>query len=489
MKQSQRILKNAASGLAGQIVGGGLNVLIPVIIARQLGVERFGSFAFVIAFSSVFQLLADFGISNILVKQMAISRDTLSEILGAARSLIWVFSVVIGLVMVGVILVLRVPAEVKWCLVVMDLAVLIQFHSAGYTAVFRALEEMEYNALGYALHKILLLGLVVGLVWAGGELQAIIWAHLLANVGVLGFYVVLIRRRFRFKLRIDLSAWKATVLEALPLGAAMILRQSSRYAETLILAWLATLGAVGLFSGANRLVQALNLLPFVLSIPLYPVFARIAQFSREEFSSALERSMKVFVYISLPVAVVFLVLGRPIVVMLLGDEYAGSGIVLQILSLTVIPIFLSGLFPYVFTALGSQTAYLWATGAAMALRIVLNFLLIPSYGIVGASIASVVGEVSITVFGVWLLARAGARIRWKAWVWRSTAAGVLMGMVLFGVRGAAFPLMALGMLVGGVVYVGGLFLLKGFSPDEIRWFREGISALRSPGVAKARNVS
>src|SRR5262249_12068687 len=96
MKQSQRIVKNILAGALGVGLGGLLQLPAIVFIARSVGVTVFGTYSFILAFSMFFQLLADSGLSNILVRELATKPERMGEILGAAMLLIWVLSFVVG---------------------------------------------------------------------------------------------------------------------------------------------------------------------------------------------------------------------------------------------------------------------------------------------------------------------------------------------------------------------------------------------------------
>ena len=103
MKQSQRIAKNISVMVLAELVGFGLNFIITVLIARYLGLIGFGNYSFVIAFVGVFQMIADSGLNNILIREIAVNRDNLGYQLGVTKSLIWVFSIIVFLLIVLII--------------------------------------------------------------------------------------------------------------------------------------------------------------------------------------------------------------------------------------------------------------------------------------------------------------------------------------------------------------------------------------------------
>ena len=86
MKQSQRIAKNALAGGLSISVGGLLQLGTVVLVARHVSVADFGAFSFMIACEFVVFRLADCGISNILMRDLAVQPELTSDLLGAALS-------------------------------------------------------------------------------------------------------------------------------------------------------------------------------------------------------------------------------------------------------------------------------------------------------------------------------------------------------------------------------------------------------------------
>lgn len=486
LKQSQRIVKNALSGAVAAVVGGVLQLVTTLLIARSFGVADFGTFSFVVAFAGVFQLLADCGLSNILVRELATQRDRAPALVGAAKSLIWLLTAGSFLIMLALILVLREEPATKVLLVVMGVATLAQFHSAGYTAVFRAYEDMELNALGYVLHKVILLGLVFGCVKAGQGLAGIILVHLIANLLLWGFYYLVIRRRYlRPKLIANPPLWKALITHAIPLGGGMVLRQLAWQADILILTWMAGKHEVGLFSGPYRIVMALNLIPLIFALPLFPMFARLARESVPQLRAAYERSVKYFCLVSLPLAALFIVWSGPLVRLLLGAKYEPSIPALQVFGLSIVPLFVSTIFPYVFTALHQQTLFLATACLGLLLRLALNFLLIPQYGYISPCVAVAVSELFVLTIWVYELGRIGVRLSLKEALLRPLVSAAVMSSVLYVVKDRP-PLQAVGGCALAVIaYFGSLLVLRTFSADELRLAKEGLRFFRLPGMSRA----
>ena len=143
MKQSQRIVKNVLAGGFAVGAGGLLQLAAVVLVARSVSVSDFGIYSFILAFAVFFQLLADSGLSNILMRELAKQPDKLADILGAALSLIWTLSIAVELIILAIVPFLSFSLEVKLLTVAMGAATLSLFHCAGYGSALRCRKIMN----------------------------------------------------------------------------------------------------------------------------------------------------------------------------------------------------------------------------------------------------------------------------------------------------------------------------------------------------------
>src|SRR5207237_3623061 len=112
-------------------------------------------------------------------------------LVGAGAALICVISVVVVVLIGLVVPFLHFGTDVKIAIVVMSIATMATFHSAGYSAVLRAFEDNELNYLGFVLHKIVLLGLIVLTIKLKFGFVGFVVAHLVSKVFMLNFYYIL----------------------------------------------------------------------------------------------------------------------------------------------------------------------------------------------------------------------------------------------------------------------------------------------------------
>ena len=83
-----------------------------------------------------------------------------------------------------------------------------------------------------------------------------------------------------------------------------------------------------------------------------------------------------------------------------GREYAGAAPVLQVLIFVLLPIFLDFPIGSLLNASGRQSTKTAIMGATMVINVVLNILLIPRFGILGAALAGLACFICMFVLGM-----------------------------------------------------------------------------------------
>ena len=486
MKQSQRIVKNVLAGGFAVGAGGLLQLAAVVLVARSVSVSDFGIYSFILAFAVFFQLLADSGLSNILIRELAKQPEKLAEILGAALSLIWILSIAVELIILAIVPFLHFSVEVKLLTLTMGVATLSLFHCAGYGSALRSQEDNELHALGFLVHKILFCALIFLGLRLGLALVGIVFAHLIPNILLCFYYRWMVVRKYaRPKMRIDVRMWKYLLTNSIPVGGATMVRLLAQQVDVMILSWLSDLRTVGLFSGPYRISMTLRFIPQTLAIPLYPMYSRLAMNpdSKDQLHTAYVRSVKFFVIAGFPIATLFLIFSGKMITLLLGEKYQVALPAMELLGVAFLPFFVSSPFPFLLTALDKQRFLMGSSIFSLVLRVGLNFLLIPFYGYMGPCLAFLVSETAMLFIWAGKLNRLGFPLGLFKVVWRPVVASTCIGIALFFIRGASLFWVIPATGVALIVYLLLLLVLGAFSDSDLKLAKEGLGFLQ-PFLAK-----
>ncbi|HTY57152.1 MAG TPA: flippase [Candidatus Binataceae bacterium] len=481
MKQSELIVKNLLAGGVAVGIGGLLQTVAIILVARYVSVSMFGTYSFILAFAMFFQFVADSGVSNILMRDLAVSPERMAETLGGALWLSWLLSIGVGLVMGGIIPFFHFSSQVKLLTAIMGINCLSNFPCGCWGAVLRSQEDNELHAAGFLLHKILFLTLIYFSLRAGMGLTGIVFAHLIPNLIQWWFYRWLVLNYYvRPRMDWNPRLWKYLFVTSLPVGGATMVRMLAQQVDVIILAWLTDLRTVGLFSGPYRITMALRFIPQTISIPLYPVYSRLASSpdSREQFQAAYERGIKFFLFAGFLIATGFLIVSGKLTTFLLGARYQPAAPAMQLLGVGFLPFFVGNPLQFVLTARNDQRFLFNSVALSFLARVALDFCLIPFLGFFAPCIAFLLSEILIVVLSVQRLWLDDIKLNLSMLLWRPALASLGMALVLYPFRNSSWSLLIPVGAASALIYVIALVSLGSISGTDRQLLREGAGFVR-----------
>lgn len=263
--------------------------------------------------------------------------------------------------------------------------------------------------------------------------------------------------------------------------AAWIMTISDRY----FLQFLSTSTELGLYSMGYKfgmVVNALVVSPFALAWG--PFFWSIAKEknAKEIYSSVLTY----FVLISMFIALALSVLSREVLMIMATPPFYSAYKVVPLIALSYI---LLGCFSILFVGTGLQKKTKYApviTGIGAVVNLGLNYLLIPSYGMMGAAVATLISYLLLPV-GAYFVSNRYYPIKYE---WGRVAKIFLAaGLVYAGCLFIRTDLAIVTGLLKAVTLLGYpllLFAFRFFKPEEIQKSKEILRA--APGYIKSRLV-
>ena len=81
-ENKRKVLTNVFWALSGKIINMGGALLVAILVARYLGPEQYGLMNYVISYVAIFNILSEFGMSNIEIRELAAHPQNKEKILG-----------------------------------------------------------------------------------------------------------------------------------------------------------------------------------------------------------------------------------------------------------------------------------------------------------------------------------------------------------------------------------------------------------------------
>jgi O-antigen/teichoic acid export membrane protein len=223
---------------------------------------------------------------------------------------------------------------------------------------------------------------------------------------------------------------------------------------------------VGLYQVAFKIIFALQFLPSAFTASLYPAMSAYWQNNRSQLSITFERALNYLIIISWPIIIGSIVLADRLVLIFKAD-YSSAALPLQISIIALFFIFINFPIGSLLNACDKQKKNTFNIGIVLLVSIALNFLLIPRFLAVGASITVLLTNILMTILGIIEVKKIiEYRLRKNLVVLGKTiAASVLMGLIVFGL-GRFISLFA-SVAVGMLLYFVFLYLFGGFKKEDI----------------------
>ncbi|WP_433381876.1 flippase [Actinoplanes sp. CA-142083] len=479
MSQTRRILKNATALYVAEFVSRAMTLVLTILVARTLGSTEYGKLALVLSVMAIAQNLTDFGFSTLGVKLIANEPGAVNRI----GSAMLVLKVALGVVTSGAIIVIvllaGVPGDLAWIFVFNSLTLVTLAYTTSMSSIYRGHEIMQFDAYGRT--GIAFLTTAVGaLLISSGHGVVAISALTLALTFVNALYMKSVndrQRLFRFEWPRSTQEYGPLLKQALPFAVLAVLVAVSFRVDALILGLFESTTAVGEYSAAYRVFELLLIVPAIFAGVLLPTTSARLNSDKASAHSLTMIAIRYFTYLCFPLAIGVALLAGPLITLVYGNEYPGSIIVLQIMSFTVIPTFISSLTANIIHASSRPQHNTYIALFNVIFNVSLNLILVPILGLRGAAITSLATQTIGLVIGTVLIARHVFVLPYWLAIWRP----ILASLVMAGVIVAFTSLWLLPVYI--IVYAVTLYALRAFSKRDQEILREALPARRRGTVS------
>jgi len=457
---SVRLAANSLIQIVGTVLASAIGFVTFIVTARYLGPAIYGDLTAANAFLYVPTVLAEVGLSMIVVREISADEDSTEEIVGGSLPLRAVIAV--ATVTLSLLVAVALPFNHRT-----ELAIFVGSPGAFFTVMTLAVQpvlqarlKMQWAVVATLIGRLATLGLTVAALTGGLDYLAVMGATVVGLGLTLVLSVVFVRRLIRIQLRLDVALWRRLIGPALYLALALGIASITARVDTVLISLLKPSRDVGLYGAAYKFVDVSTLFASAIGISLFPVFSRFFATDPRRARRLLQKSLDVVIAISPPLVVLIVGLAHQIIHYSAGHAFTGAIPVLQLLAPSLILVFLRAPLSRFQIAAGAYKPLAWMMVAMLAFNIVLNVALIPPYGIKAAAVVNLGTEfLGFSLQFGYVLTRLGFRpsLRYVPTVLGAT---VLMAACFFVIPGVPIA----GALLGAILYA--LVLL--WAPGVVR---------------------
>lgn len=363
---------------------------------------------------------------------------------------------------------------------------IVGYSASSAGAGFKAYEKLWIEAILLVLQAI-----VSAVVYIVGSKQAwplsmfFTWLFVSNFIYVIVVNIVLTAFVVKPKYHLDfLEAW-LLFKESLGLGYGTLLRTLQDRMHPFFIKSLAGQNYITQFSSPSQLLIQLKFIPLSVRPAIFPTLARKAEEENDIFQNYSTSLMKFLYIVALPL-IILLVVARnevlPLVTSLDPSFKQTYALALQIYPLigwSVALSFPSQVLRSLFVALKKPEFEFRTVLAGVIVLAILEIILIKGYGVIGAGYASIACELTILIYGFWLLERIGRPLNVMNLFLLPTLCGIIIDLLAEHLYRIHWQFGVALIVIGFPVLV---LILKVISPAEWVIVREVIK----PGSTASR---
>ena len=392
------MIKNKNVANAGWVIGckivqSVLGVIISMLTARYLGPSQFGVINYAAAVVAFVAPIAKLGLSHVIVQEIVYSPDEEGKILGSSIVMSIISSIfsVIGVVAFSTI---ANPNDAETIIVCALYSTLL---------VANALEVVQYWFQAKLLSKypsvVAVIVYIIISVYKAVLLftkQSVHWFavsnaidHMIIGIALLAIY----KKQSHQKLECSF-AWAKKLLNKskhfiIPSLMVTIFAQTDKIMIKLMIDDAAT----GIYSAATTCAGLTSFVFAAIIDSMRPTIVEHKKRGVSSYETSVSMLYSIIIYLSLAQSVAMTVLSKPIILVLYGHEYIAAAHVLAAVVWYTTFSYM-GAVRDVWILAEDKQRYLWIINLSGAMtNVVLNLILIPTIGINGAAIASIVTQI------------------------------------------------------------------------------------------------
>lgn len=379
-----------------------------IIIARYLGPEIMGEYSYLVWLTGVIIILICFGFPKILTK--FISELTGSNNFDIAKAVFSKLVKIQFLISLFLTIILICCFYFKFSYKIYYLVVFLTITPLSIATLLSAtMQGLQYfkpiSVIG-SLISLLQFLLVITCVFLSKGLNELIAIPLLS--GILHTYLLFrYLKKNDFSIKIAQQIPREYIKEIFKYGSGfylsliltMIVWQKS---EIFFLKIYSSSEELAFYSLAFNITTYLISIVFIFSAVIFPVFSKYyGEKDKRRIQNIYQKSIKAVILFYFPIGMIIIALSRPLINLMYSSDYSPVATLLIIMTVSTLFPAIGNISYNLILAVNRVDIQLKYTALVALLNIVLDFLLIPKYGSIGAALAN--SSVKIISLPIWVM--------------------------------------------------------------------------------------
>ena len=374
-------------------------VVFNLLLSNYLGAGFTGEYHFIVAFGYIFYAISLFGLDAQLMNELIVKKYSPDKLLVNSIVIRFLLGGLLYLILIAIAFSFNGYSDVNLNLL---LVIGIQLFFQPFQVLATFFDSKVESKKPVIIRNISVSFSVIArilLVIYFPDIKLILLAYILEPF-LEGLILFLFFQKKNIKLSIynyDRVVSKYLLAKSWPLAFSSIFYVLYSKCDQVMLGFMVDKSQVGNYSLAVRFSELSYFLPVAFVKSIFPSLVALRE-DKEKYYKLLQKYMNWMFRISLFIAILMLFIPNDLFIYILGQEMTDVGNSFKILMFGAVFVYMGNLSHYWYIAEGYQKLSLIRTSSGLVVNIILNIILISSYGIIGAAIATVVTKSYVVYF-------------------------------------------------------------------------------------------
>lgn len=439
-------------------------------IARIMGPHATGVYFFSVSVTSIFTILADLGITPVVIRSIASDDEKSARLFGAALRFKFLIAPLAILASLGYGYFKGSSTETMMAIGLACLVMAADTFQLLFYGTLRGRQDLRPEALGMLVGQLLTAAFSLTAAMSGLGPIWLVGGLLMGSLWNLFWSLRNVRTHAVRWLAPKLADYRILLTEAWPFMVAGFAGKVYSYIDPMFVEAYHGITAVGVYSVAFKMTYAFQFLPMTIVAALYPALS--SAWARKDFGQVERAYLGTFRLLAVAgftLSAGLSALSPKLIPLVYGHRYDGAIAPFEILPWVILAIFMD--FPVGSLLNATRRAEL-KTAAMLATTVVslaANALLVPRYAAVGAAIAGVISFWGLFAFGLFYVRKDAGGLAKSLGILGRALVSAAVSWFVWRFASENAPFLA-ACFIGGFAALGMAFATRLLSRDDLKFF-------------------
>ena len=387
---------------------------IEVGVQNAVGAEEYGFYFAIFNLAYIFNILLDLGITNFNTRNIAQNPQLIDKHLPHLLTIKLLLLALYVVVTFSTGLLLGYGSRQFYLLAFLTFNQFLNSLILYLRSNFEGLLLFKWDSVISILDRVIMIAICGALLWLPRhptfKIEYFVYAQTAAYLlTAMTALTVLVSKTGFSRLRFNRPFTLAILKQSLPFALLVLLMASYNRLDPVLLQKLSPAGLgdhnAGIYASAFRLLDALTMITYLVSVPLLPIYAKLTKSPTAELASTTRIVTSLMLVYSLTAAITLGSMDSQLMNLLYTEHTEESAAVFRLLVYGIIPISMTYVYGTLLTAAGRLRQLNIFALCTLAINVAVNLLCIPRWGAVGSAWASLIAQSFMAVTQIWAAVR------------------------------------------------------------------------------------